>query len=322
MRKATLLLLTVVLVLSACPSASSAKITIPFQGHIDLAQKEYSLVFDLEERGLIRTRIIESAKDKFEIVANIDHLETPFFQISTELMAVIERPREGESLIGKVWSKNSLVQYKPIMESSGNIEIKGAKLLLSPLSMGKVTCRGVIGLNAPHYVDLQFDLKSIAMPDFLGFWDREINFESAGPVSGTIDVSGPPDQLALKGQLSSEKGFVKNLEFDSISLKFDGVYPVIHIMDSKVSKMDGLIFSIDGDINLAERKKIKEQIQALTKSPLVEIKDGDVEWTLKSVKGEDNSTTKLKYRRAKEEGIVQTEPKESDVLGVQRTIEF
>lgn len=152
---------------------------------------------------------------------------------------------------------------------TGHFEIKDSQLLLESLSFGNLSCQGSLDLVYPYKMDMNVLLHDVAMEDFLNFWVGNKEYKSFGTVSGEIGVSGTWDRIGLKGNLESHDGYVEQLEYNSIHLNAQGVYPRLSIGKSTISRVDGLSFAFSGPIDLSDQENFTKQIGALVLSPLV-----------------------------------------------------
>jgi hypothetical protein len=315
-----------------------------------ISDKKSMQLLAKEAQRSIAVRGEKTSENDYYLSLNIEHLKTPFFDLLSEIESTVEvigreegrdnsiqgkknqRKRnfdniaspilDATSLRGKIWSQYSLIDYRPLRELSGQFEINNKRLLLTSLSIGNIACSGYIDLVHPHKVDLIFVLSSVDMDDFLNFWVRDKKYDSAGAVFGEIRVTGELDQIFMKGNLESHNGFIKKLRYDSIYLNVEGFYPNIQITNSSISETDSLSFTLDGKINLSDQKNFKKQLKALTISPLVSDSISEAEWTIKRFKEHDSGTTEIMYRLRKGEGAGSSVFDESDMLGIERTMEF
>ena len=305
--------------------SSGADFVLPFKGRIDFTTRQLDLSLDLKSRGLITAKAVRTSDKNYHLFLDIDHLQTPGFDVSSKLESSLELINDEQgrykTVLGKIWSQYSLVDYRPAQELSGEFEIKNQKLLLNSLSLGHLQCQGYVDLVYPHKVDLLLGLDFMDLTDFLAFWSQGAADHSAGSVSGEIKISGALDRLQLKGNLESFDGFVQELAFNSFYLNFTGVYPVIEVANSTVSKSDGMIFTVDGALDLNDPQNFRKQIQAFSILPIVKDSRGQKEWTIKRLRDGRSSTTELKYLLKKESPLGPSDPS-SDLLGVQRTVEF
>ena len=309
---------------------SPAKQSYPFKANIDLLQNTFQCHFKLGDQGIISIQIVQESNQDFRINVNIDHLKVPDLDLSTHLEGVVQIQNDNTnsvpSLMGRIASQYSLINYKPVEELSGSFEIKEKILFLNAVSMGGVTCQGYIELVSPYKVNLSIDLKSVDLGNVLLFTSQnnQDTYDVTGNVSGQIKVSGTFDNFQLSGQLESYDGNLGDLKYDNMSLNFDGLYPNILLSNSSISKTDGLTFNLEGILDLSHQDNFEKQIADLTKSPIVSENDINREWTLKRTKSKDASrTTELKYLLKKQDPTGRPLKEDADnMLGIERSVEF
>lgn len=310
-----------------CVHAGFAEAFCSFNGKIDFTGKEFDLTMDFGNGGTLSSRAAYVPDERLNINFVLDHLVTPLFDISTDMELLFEVVSDRESgaafISGKLTSRYPLINGRPVRDIKGTFKIRDKKLLLEYFAVGDITGRGVIDLVRPFRTDIAFHFTEIPMKDFLAFWSEEsLELETQGAVTGEIRASGSLLRpLLLKGTLSSFNGLVNNLEYESIVLNAEGVYPVIHFAKSTVTPTEGLSFNLEGSVDLSDRETLENQIEALQKSPLIKESDTSLEWTIKRRKAEGTSgKTELKYlRRKNQDGSFK---EESDMLGIERSIEF
>lgn len=306
----------------------------PFKGDIDLVQKKFNIVLDIDSKSSVAFSAQQVSGSEYKFLLDVNHLQIPLFDLMTKVESTVEvkqahrktfsGPPEGLRLQGKVWSQYSLIDYKPVRELSGNFEVKDNKLFLYSLFFGSLQCNGTVDLRSPYQVDLTFNLYDVAMQDFLSFWGMSKKYESAGLVTGEIKASGTVDNLALKGNLEGRNGFVQKLDFDVISLNIEGIYPDMKIARSMIAKSDGMSFTFDGSLNLKDRENFKKQIKALTLAPLVSESGSEREWTIRRLNPDAAETTELKYRLRKGDALGTGASADGgiDMLGIEQTRKF
>lgn len=310
-----------------------ANVVATFYGQVDLAQKQLDVTLDfshlpgspsLENRQ--SSVAISGAKvsDKdYHFSLNIDHLRTPLWDLLSKIESSLEFDPQtvGKSapmVRGEIWSQNSLIDYKPIRELTGQFEIKDSQLLLKSLSLGNLSCQGSLELVYPYKMGMNVLLRDVEMEDFLNFWVGNKKYKSFGTVSGEIAVSGTWDRIGLKGNLESHDGYVEQLEYNSIHLNAQGVYPRLSIEQSTISRADGLSFTFSGPVDLSDQENFTKQIGALVLSPLVSDSAFGREWTIKRLNQPKSGATEIKYLLRKED----KSDGASGMLGVQQTMSF
>lgn len=326
-------LFSVGVVLWCVPLSAWAENSFLFDGEIDLSKNEFKIVVDIDEQSSVVATAQRVSGNDYRLLVDIEHLKTPLFDLLSKIESSVEViPNKNASQIslvdttlrGKVWSKYSLVDYKPAGELAGNFEVKDQRLYLSALSIGNLRCDGYIDLYAPFALNFDIQLVNVGMNDFLNFWSSDADYDAAGYVSGAIKASGTVDHLVLKGGLKSQNGYVQKLEYDVISLNIEGVYPHMQIAESMVSKSDGVSFFLDGPFDLSDKTNFKKQIKDLTYSPLVSDRGSEREWTIKRINPEESGVTELKYRFRQGDalGTGTSFEDETDMFGLERTRKF
>jgi len=314
-------------------TSSFAEEAFAFNGHVDFNQKEFVVTLDFDEQSSVVAKAHMTSETDYRVSLDVEHLKTPFFDLLSKIESSVEvvpyknKPDQsmgGAAMHGTIWSQYSLVDYKPVRELTGRFLIKDKKLHLTNISFGHIKCNGYIGLEAPYKLDMAVNLYEVNMDDFLNFWSSNKKYDSEGLVSGEIKASGTFNRLALKGILASRNGFVQKLEYDSIFLNIEGVYPNMQIARSTISQLDGVSFSLDGPFDLSDKKNFKKQIKALTIAPLVSDSGSEFEWTIKRLEPENSDTTELKYKFRKRDalGTGPAAGDDIDMFGVERTRRF
>lgn len=316
------------------PELSSAEKICRFEGQLDLTEKEFNIAVDLSDESSVTVKAIKTSETNYHFSLDIDHLKTPLFDLLSKIESSVDlvngengkdNPFNG-AVQGKIWSQYSLVDYKPINELSGRFEIKDKRLHITALSVGNLSFEGYLDLVAPYRLDMAVDLTGVEMEDFLDFWGSGQEYESDGHVFGKIKASGSLEDLTLKGSLQSKDGFVQTLDYNSIVLNIEGIYPNMQIAESTITQSDGVSFSFNGPIDLRDKENFKKQIKALTLAPLIDDSGSELEWTLKRLESKDPeiTETELKYQMKKKDalGTGPSTGDEIDMLGIERTRKF
>ena len=314
------------------PKLSFAEKVFFFKGQIDLSKNEFNIVLDFNEGSSLTAKATRMSEMNYRLSVDIDHLKTPIFDLLSKIESSVDLVK-GENggnspfdttLQGKIWSQYSLVDYKPINELSGRFEVKDKRLHVMALSVGNLTCEGYLDLAVPYNLDVAVNLMGVDMKDFLSFWGAGNDDGSSGDVFGEIKASGSLDHLELKGNLESKDGFVQKLDYNAIVLNIEGIYPLMQISRSTISKSDGVSFSLDGRFDLSDKENFKKQIKALTLAPLVSDSGSELEWTIKRLNPEDSGMTEFKYhfKKGNALGTGPSSGDEIDMLGIERTRKF
>ncbi len=307
-------------------SASWAKSVCPFEGVIDFKQKKVSLNVSPSKSGVVSFELSQAAVDQYQLAVSLDHLDTSFINISSQINSLVSVLADKNSKSGSVWqgelaSQYTLVNFKPVDEIRGSFKVANRKLQLNNLIIGSVKTNGSIELVSPFQLDLDLQFTGIKMEDFFKLWGADDSVRSNGSLEGILEITGDLEQPYLKGSFKTFEGFVKDLNYESIIINAEGYYPMVKLNNSKVSSVDGMMFNVEGTFNMARRGMYMEEIATLKKTPVVVENPEGTEWTLKS-RNETNqlNTTEFKYFLRKENAT--TSQEQSDMLGVERNIRF
>jgi hypothetical protein len=324
MTKNKILVAFVCCLIGAMPT--EAKVSIPFAGDISSTQKKMSARFFLDDQTPLDVHLQQISATDYKIGITVNDLKTPLCEISTVMEGQL-RLQDVNPLspvvLGELVSQLTLINHRPVANCQGQFVIKDQILSFYDIKIGKIHCRGTVQLVAPFWVDLKVELNGVDIQDFIAFFAGEPELKSFGEVSGSITLKGPWEHLLVKGQLISYDGLMEALDYQSLSVNIEGIYPRIYLSNSDVTQTDGLTYTIKGNLDLSDQVNFTKQIEALAYSPMVNDDETGSEWTLKRLKDESRSgTTELKYllRKTRDNKILEEE--DSGLLGVEQKIKF
>ncbi len=315
---------------------SLAETRVDFNGQIDFSRQELTLALNLSPSTsalsadkeatprAISAKINKVNDTQYHMSLKLDHFKSLSHDLSTQLDTSLDVKKIPDGvdqfIYGKLSTQYTLIDFKPIRDLSGEFQIKDKKIFLNFVTIGNVTCEGTIDLTSPLKLDLSFHLNDIEMHDFLDFWAADNDYSSSGKVSGTIKASGTPDKILLKGNLQSFNGFVEHLEYDSFLLNAEGYFPKLDLAKTTVTETSGVVFTLDGPIDLSDHENFKKQIKALTVSPVVNDSNQERSWTIKRSQ-EEKATSEIRYLMRKD-GLNPSTSQPSDMMGVEHTVAF
>ena len=328
------------------PLSSSAEILFSFVGQMDLLNKQMKLMvldapsetstslneyphfslLDKQPENSLLASVERATPSDYRLSFNVEHFKTFLFDLSSNIESSIEviepSAGAGRSINGKFWSQYSLIDYKPGGDISGEFEIRDGKVYIHSMSLGDLTCQGYVSFLDPYQVDMAVNLKEMNLDSFLDFWIKNKEFQSSGTVSGEIQITGDFHHPFLKGNLAASEGTIKKLNFNKLFLNAQGPYPQLEITKLTIHQNDGLSFEMEGPFDLSDRKNFKKQIDALTMSPLVQHSESESQWTIKHLEDREAGSTEIKYHLRKDKNAGSFSTENSDMLGIERTIDF
>ena len=151
----------------------------------------------------------------------------------------------------------------------------------------------------------------------------EKKFVGDGKLNGQIALSGTPEKLMVKAGINSQNGYIENVAYDVMELHLQGLWPLIDVHNSRITKTNGFSFDLDGIVDLSDKKNMASQIKSIKKVPLINENSLQSEWVLKSIQDEGGEgKTETKYFIKKDKGSVWSGQEGSEVLGVEKKIGF
>ena len=138
-----------------------------------------------------------------------------------------------------------------------------------------------------------------------------------GVMKGAFNVSGKWPRPHVQGRLAAYNGRVKAFDYDTISLDFDGQYPLLNIKEALITQAEGLSFRLAGGLDVSDWAGLPVQVAALKKFPMVTADDNRREWVFKRMQSPDATRTEMKYFFTKNDrGDTEA------VVGIQKSIGF
>ena len=269
-----------------------------------------------------------TAEDSFNLNVHLSHVKASGLDISSELESQINlialengtRPY----LKGIVTSKYSLLNLKPVDEFRGHFEIKNDRLYLNGVAWGNIICDGFINLMTPYDTDLTFRLDDIRLSDIFVLLGCSLDeADVSGFVSGRLKASGFLDRLMLRGRFTVDDGHIQDLEYEAIWFNFEGLFPRIQLVDSRLTESSGMSFNLNGNLELTRQCNILSDIGSFKVTPLIDETSLEREWTIKRSQDDKSSrATELKYRLKKSNAIGIAPDEASDILGIENSIKF
>lgn len=300
---------------------------LSFSGEIDFTQKTGLLTTPPGAIPQFKLRAAQTHSHTVEVLLAGENVQTPWGKISSQLESILDFvPSSGQRTGGitiELQSKYTLIDNKPAGELQGRFEWRDKRLTINHLSSGNFRCEGFIETANPFALDVRSRWAQIALTDVARFWNSENPLPARGEVDGEARFFGALGHLLLSGTIESYDGLFDTLDFQRIRLEWEGVYPLVTVVDSQVMQNDGLSFLVSGPLDLNDLEHLDRQITDLKKDPLVESDQEKSEWTLKRSESQEKAqTTELKYLRRKDNSINTLSDEGGDLLGVEQKMKF
>ena len=170
---------------------------------------------------------------------------------------------------------------------------------------------------------MRLTFSNVNLRDAIYFFTLKESMDSSGFVEGEININGELPHVQVSGNFKSEHGVIGKLVYKRIGFDFQGMYPLLNIIDSSIIREDGHIFKISGAWDVSQRGDYQDQFAHLKMEPVIH-QDGDnLEWTFKRIESEGNAgSTEIKYEIRNEDDVNTLSEESSDLLGIERKVQF
>lgn len=306
--------------------AAGAEGLYPFHGRVDVVDGIWECSVQTPT-GRVDVKANRTSDGSYQSTIDVQNIHTPFFDMTTRLTGVVRPDKSvtGESVFsGDFESQHTLFNGRAGPEVSARFEIGPDALRLSDISWGGLKALGTIGFDAPYPVDARVQLYELDLIDALGLIaGQHKEWTGNGAISGDVRLWGTVGKLSLKADLVSQNGSIEALSYDLLSLNLQGIYPMIDLAGSTVTKTNGFSVGLAGLIDLSDRANMDAQFKTIQRIPLVQNNVQHAEWVLKKVQDpEGDGKTQTTFFLKQNKTNASTGQEDSSLLGVQKKIGF
>lgn len=229
------------------------RITVPFQASVDRQARllELSLGGERMDKLKLFVRLIDSG---LQASLKLNHFDFGELDIVTELNLEASRNRwDGDYfVVGRLWSQNSILNYKPFRELEGSFRADDGILSITSLALGDAgNLEGLVYLSHPFLADLTLMINGLDMKDLLVFAKDAEEDAISGRIEGELKVTGPLILPEVKGRFEVTDGNLGQIEYRSMVVNLEGEGNVIAVKDSRIHQEEGSL-ALEGAINLAK----------------------------------------------------------------------
>jgi hypothetical protein len=310
-------------IIFALPAADAATVCT-FKGQADFINKDIQLEIAFKEKE----RIINSFKvvgDTVYLNSQIEHIKINQADLSTNIESsfYIEKDAAGKArnLKGLVWTRYSLLNYKPYKEVAGSFPFKDGWLTIEKLTWAEMDVSGQLNLKPPFDLDLAIEITDMDIDELaplVGIKTEQLFL--SGLVSGRLRLSGRINAMQLNGQLRSKVGQIEDFVYRDANINFTGRYPALDIVDSSISDERGYIYTLVGKFNLNEINDFTSSQHQINVSPFSDAKA----WTIrrKEVLGQESEELEFGYRLKPKQPSELLSGDREGMLGIERKHRF
>lgn len=307
-------------------SAAGGDGVYPFKGRLDLVNGVFELSLKSQE-GRAHLQVNRDPDGSYRTLLDVENIHAPFFEMTTQISGVlrVEKQTSGyKEFSGRFESRNTLINGRSGPEVSGDLDLDQGAFYVRDFAWGGLRGSGKIDLRPPYPVGSKIQLYGMDIADLLNWLaGKDKKWTGNGEISGDIELSGSMNKLMVKANLVSQNGSIEELTYDLLLLNLQGIYPMIDLTSSTVTKTNGFSVGLAGILDLSDGDHMASQIKGIKKTPLVKDSVSQSEWVLKRVQdssGEGKTQTMLFLKNDKQNTLLGQE--DSSLLGVQKKIGF
>lgn len=313
-----------VMLATAVNSIAAAEELYPFRGSIDLTAQNAQIIAGPQGRQL-EVNVIKGEGQSFVLDFRFENFATPFFDMTAHLKGAVEfdnKILQSRKISGRIVQDLSDGSLNPDEGLVVAFHMADEVLHVDKASWAGLTGKGFVNLRQPFEVDFRFGFQDVQMSYALSWLsDGTKELDATGALSGFTQLAGPADKLSIRAHLVSHYGSIEKFSYDLLSLHLQGIYPVVELANSTVTKSSGFSFDLDGKINLESRADMETQFKTVKKIPLINENALQSQWVLK--RGfEDGGKTETKFFLKKDKQTSFTDQDDSELFGMEKKIGF
>ncbi|MBM3251529.1 MAG: hypothetical protein FJZ11_01935 [Candidatus Omnitrophica bacterium] len=280
---------------------------------------------DFKEKSKLNTDI-DLDNDKFSLTSKIHHLNLNNHDFSAELAIRGEIVNQNNVKYLKCYldTNYSLLDYKPFKDIVSEFLISKENLIISTFRWGKSNIIGDISLVEPYEINLYAEIKEADLSELaalIGFNQDDIAL--SGSVDGFLRFKGQLANLKINGQLRASDCDIAGQLYREILVKLEGTYPIINLFDSEIIEADGVIYTLQGKVNLAQINNFYSGEHVFAFSP----KTSDDafnwhKWTIRREETHGRLESEQRLKSGRTDSLRLKDNESIDMLGVEQTLKF
>ncbi|MCK5306090.1 MAG: hypothetical protein KAJ66_03070 [Candidatus Omnitrophica bacterium] len=215
-------------------------------GEIDLerGEVEFSVTLDNNEKINISFKSIDNLS--YAGLIEVSHLKIKDtdVDVNCEIKVDVSKGADGavDKIKGELNTSTFIVNYEPFDDISAAFTHTEDSFAIDYLKIGdSFGLRGLVSFDEPETVDMFFELKDFTVENLSRFSFVPDNFNFKSTINVEANVKGEPAKPHVKIHLTSTKGNMNDILFDSIMITLEGNYPILKYRDSRINRGEGYL---------------------------------------------------------------------------------
>ncbi|MFH1478691.1 MAG: hypothetical protein ABIG92_02820 [Candidatus Omnitrophota bacterium] len=210
-------------------------------GHI--MDKEVSLDINFLKGGYFSSRIA------------LERLNLKNIEISGDVFAkgkfLTDKKDNNIGYTAKLYSKNITLNSVPFRSIAMSFTVLDDVLEIEDLRLGKsYQLKGTAGLMYPHEINVEFTIDRADIRDAAILARLKDPNIAMGIIRGIFNIKGPLANLSTSGIIESRNGKIGPIEYNLITLRLEGLGPIISIVDSTIKQKDRGLLVMEGYVDM------------------------------------------------------------------------
>ncbi len=215
-------------------------------GEIDLEKDEakFSVTLDNNEKINISFKSTDSLNYLGLIEVSHLKIKDTDVDVNCEMKVDVNKGTDGaiDKIKGELNTSAFIVNYEPFNDISAAFTYTEDSFTIDYLKIGdSFGLRGLVSFDEPEAIDMFFELKDFTVENLSKFSFVPDNFNFASTISAEVNIKGNPVKSYVKIHLTSTKGNMNDILFDSIMITLEGNYPVLKYRDSRINRGEGYL---------------------------------------------------------------------------------
>jgi hypothetical protein len=288
-----------VAVTAPAQAGNTPRMTIPFEGMLDLQAQSLSVTVGQEGQGAAVLDITHPGPGQYDLRADLRHVATRAWDVAAVLegkFVVVGNDPMRRELSGELSTQYTLLNYKPVRDGYLKFAVRERRLIVDAFWFGAFAGKGAIDLMDRHEMDVSLELLSADLDEF---WDMlQARGVDTPPVSGiasaALALKGPLARPGVSGRLTAYNGRLKRIDYDNLDLHLEGTFPLIRIAEGRIDPSDGPGFRVTGVVDVSDMPRMGTQLRQLKKELIVEDQHSGRAWAFRRADVDGAQTTQLK----------------------------
>ena len=229
------------------------------KGEIDLNSNQANII--VQSDGEDKIKFTFSSVDDFQFLGLIElnHFKILDNDIVANFVSDLRINKNKnnifESIEGEISTNTCIINYEPVGDITGIFSYSEDSIKIDYLKIGNnCNLSGLISLKEPESIDMTIEGNELKVENLARFSSVPEEFDFSSTVTSEFDIKGNLKNPEIKIHLTSKEGHMQDIDFESMVVNLEGIYPILRYHDSRVYREEGHLI-IEGKVDLRKIKR-------------------------------------------------------------------